>query len=46
MEKIFETNSGFHVKQGTTGEGNFYFQESFASVDKIFILGGRLSTKL
>ena len=34
MDKIFETNSSFHVKQRTTGNRSF-----FASIHKICILG-------
>ena len=41
MDKVFETNFSYHVKQGTTGKGQFPF-----STDKIFILGGRLGAKL
>ena len=50
IQKIFETNSSFHVKS-TTGKGHHgkstisVFQEIFTSADKIFILGGRLSTR-
>ena len=36
IHKIFETNSSFH----------YFFPELFASIDKIFILAGRLGTRL
>ena len=39
-DKIFDTNSSFHVKYHTT-----VFQEFFGSVDKTLILGGRLDTR-
>ena len=44
--KIFQKNSSFHVKQRTTGKVRFLFQESFAIIDKIFFLGGKLGTSL
>ena len=42
--KIIETNSSFHVKCGTTGKVSV-FQEFFASINKNFILVGRLGTR-
>ena len=44
IDKIFETNSSFHVKWCTTGKKNF--QQLFSSIDKIFIFGGRPDTRL
>ena len=44
--KIFETNSSFHVKKRTTGKASFFFQEFSASINKNFILAGRLDTRL
>ena len=32
IHKIFETNSSFHVKQGTTGKVQFLFLSSFLLV--------------
>ena len=47
IHKIFETNSSFHGKQRTTGKVQFLFFSSFyAIIDKIFILGGKLGTRL
>ena len=47
MDKAFETNSSFHVKQGTTGNFQVLFsQEFFASIEKTSILGRRLSTRV
>ena len=47
MDKTFETNSSFHVKEGTTGKFQFlFFQEFFAGIEKTSILGGRLSTRV
>ena len=47
MDKIFETNSSFHVKKAHYGKSSiFIFHEFFASIDKIFIWGIRLDTKL
>ena len=46
MHKIVETNSGFHVQQGTTGKVLIsVFQEIFASTDQIFISGRGISTR-
>ena len=47
FHKICETNSSFHVKRRTTGKVQFlFFSSFFAIIDKIFILGGRLGTRL
>ena len=52
IHEIFETNSSFHVKWYNTGNLILIlilisvFQEFFASIDKIFILAGRLGTEL
>ena len=47
MDKAFETNSSFHVKQDTTGKFQFpFFQEFFASIGKSSILGGGLSARV
>ena len=46
MDKIFETNSSFHVKQRTTGKVQYYCSDVFANINKILTLGGKLSTKL
>ena len=45
IHKIFETNSSFPVKQRTTGKVQQFFSSFFAIIDKIFILGGRRSTR-
>ena len=47
-DNIFEKKSSFHVKLHTTGKIQFLFSiiESFANIDKIFFLGGRLGTRL
>ena len=44
MGKIFETTSSFQVKYGKNLIS--IFQELFASIDKILILGGRLGIRL
>ena len=45
-QKIFETNSSFHVKQRMLRESpSSVFQEIFTSTDKIFISGGGLITR-
>ena len=41
IHKIFETNSSFHVAQYRKNLVSV-FQEFFASINKIFILAGRL----
>ena len=47
MDKIFETNSSFHMEQGITGKVQFlFFKSFFTSIEKNFILGGRLSPRL
>ena len=46
IHKMFEANPSFHVKQRTTGKVQFLFQQFFAGIDKIFILGVRLGTRL
>ena len=46
IHKIFETNSSFHVDSALREKFNFSFLAVFASIDKIFILGGRLSIRL
>ena len=49
IHKILETNSSFYVKQCTTEKVQSLFQfsqEFFTSIDKIFILGGRLNTRI
>ena len=46
IKKIFERNSGFHVKYCPTGKVNFYFREFLASIKKCFIFAGRLDTSL
>ena len=47
IHKIYETNSSFHVKYRTTRKSlTAVFQEFFASIEKIFLLGGRLGTRL
>ena len=43
MGKIFEPTSSFHVKYRTKES---IFQQYFASIDKSFILGGRVGTRL
>ena len=45
MDKLFETNSGFYVKKRTEGKVEFCFSGIFASIDKIFILRGRLGSR-
>ena len=45
MDKIFDTNSIFNVKYGFTEEVISIFQELFASIEKILILGGRRNTR-
>ena len=40
-EKIFETNSCFHVKSSIS-----IFQDFLNSIEKTLILGGRLSSRL
>ena len=45
MDKIFETNSSFYVKHCMESL-IFTFQKIFASIDQIFILEGRLGTRL
>ena len=44
MAKIFDTNSSFHVKYGKSSI--YVFQEFFASINKTFILEGRLGARL
>ena len=47
IQKIFETNSSFHVKQRTTAKVFFFIlQEILASINKIFIFGGRPGARL
>ena len=47
MDKAFETNSSFHVKQDTTEKFQFpFFQEFFASIDKNSILGGGFGARV
>ena len=47
MDNIFETNSSFPVKQGTTEKIQFlFFQEFLASIQNNFILEGMLSNRL
>ena len=47
MDKISETNFSSHVKLRTTGKVHFFvFHKRLASIDKIFILRGRLGTRL
>ena len=45
IHKIFERNSSFYVKYRTTGKVQFFFQEIFTSIDKIFISEGGLNTR-
>ena len=45
IQKIFETNSIFHVKQRTMGKVQLCFSGDFYSTDKIFISGEGLCTK-
>ena len=45
IHKIFETNSDFHVKQGTKGKGQFLFFRRFLLVLTSFISGWGLSTR-
>ena len=46
-DKTFETNSSFYMKQRTMVQGSIsIFKEFCDSKGKIFILGGRLSTRL
>ena len=45
--KIFETNSRYHVKERTACQSLIpVFQEFLASINKMFILAGRLGTRL
>ena len=47
MDKIFEANPSFLVKQRTTEKiSTSIFQDFFASIDNIFTLGERMSTRL
>ena len=46
IHKIFETNSSFMWNSALRKKFNFYFQQFFASIAKIFILGGKLDTRL
>ena len=47
IHKIFEANSCCLVKWSTTGEVKFLLiKEFFASINKIFISGGELGTRL
>ena len=47
MDKTFEQNSSFLVKQRTTEKIPIYiFQDFFASIDNSFTLEGRIGTKL
>ena len=47
VNKIFETNSSFLCEIGHYGKSSIsVFQKTFAGIEKIFILGGRLGTKL
>ena len=47
IHKIFETNSSFHVKESALRESSIsIFQLFFTSIDKSFILGRGLSTRL
>ena len=42
IHKILGANSSFYVKQRTMGKLNFFFQQFFANIAKIFVLGERL----
>ena len=46
MDKIFETNFIFRVYRALRESSISIFQESFASIGKIFILVGRLNSRL
>ena len=47
IHKILETNSNFYVKQAHYGKSSIsIFQYFIANIDKVFILGGRLGTRL
>ena len=47
MDKMFETNSSFHVKYHPTRKIRFlFFSSFFGRIDKIFILGVRLGTRI
>ena len=47
MDKIFETKSSFLCEMLHYGKNSIaIFQEFFASIEKKFILGGRLTTRL
>ena len=47
LGKIYETNFSVSVKWRTMGKVQFQFLNSFfASIDKIFIMGRRLGTRL
>ena len=46
IDKIFERNCSFHVKQCTTGKVRFlFFTTFFANTNKIFVSGGGLCTR-
>ena len=47
MDKIFETNSNFHVEHAHYGKSAIsIFQEFFATIDKIVVLAVGLGTRL
>ena len=47
LAKIYQTNFSVSAKQCTTGKSSIYiFEQLFGSIDKMFILGGRLDTRL
>ena len=45
MDKIYETSS-FEIAHYRDSSISILHQEFFAAIDKIFILGGRLGTRL
>ena len=47
MDKIFEINFQFRLKWYNFEKGSLSnFKSFFTGIDKVFILGGRLSTRL
>ena len=46
IQKISETNSSLYVKQCPTKNLISFVEESFASINKTFTLGGRLGTRI
>ena len=46
IHKISKTNSSFHVNSALREKFNFCFSRAFAIANKIFILAGRLGTRL